>query len=433
MALGGGTFVTQNKVIPGSYINFATKSSGNTVLGERGTVALGTNFEWAPDGIIEITADDFYKNSMKLFGFAPTHDVLIGIRDVLKNAEKIYVYRINNSGGSVASCAYGSAKYKGARGNDIKIAVYSDPDDSSYKNVYTYLGTVIVDTQRVKTITELANNDFVIWNRNATLDNTAGVSMTGGLSGGISGQCIQDFLDAVESYDFDVLTVIDEDEDVSALVSEYTKRMRDKKGIKFQAVVYNYFADYEGIINVDTTLMDYDDCSILYWVAGAAAGCQINESLTNKVYDGEFKIYNSYTQSELENKIKAGVFVFQKSGGEMRVLRDINSLVSTSTEKGVMFQNNQTVRICDRIAEDASVLFEQNYLGKVPNDTAGRNSLWADLVKYHQKLVNMRALDQFEEDDISVEQGESKNSVVIYEKICPVNSMELLYMMITLE
>ena len=35
-----------------------------------------------------------------------------------------------------ASCAFGEARYTGLRGNDIKISVYTDPDDSSYKNVY---------------------------------------------------------------------------------------------------------------------------------------------------------------------------------------------------------------------------------------------------------------------------------------------------------
>lgn len=41
MALGGGTFVTQNKTIPGAYINFVTTATGATVFGERGVVALG--------------------------------------------------------------------------------------------------------------------------------------------------------------------------------------------------------------------------------------------------------------------------------------------------------------------------------------------------------------------------------------------------------
>ena len=429
MALGGGTFVTQNKTIPGAYINFVTTATGATVFGERGVVALGDSFNWGSNDIFEVTAEDFYKNSMALFGYDALDGKMIGIRDVFKNAKKIYVGRINGNNAKKASCTFGEAKYTGTRGNDIKIAVYSDPDDSSYKNVYTYVGTTIVDTQRVKSMVELRNNNFVVWKSDATLTNTASMPMTGGTNGATTGQAVQSFLDDISGYSFNAITVISDNESINQLVAEYTKRMRDTIGKKFQSIVHNYFADYEGVINIDPYAVSEEDYLVAYWVAGAVAGCEINESLTNKVYDGEIEIDSLYTQSQLENKIKSGEFVFHRVGDKIRVLKDINSFVSVTTEKGKMFQNNQTVRICDQIASDVAVLFEEYYMGKVPNDTSGRNSLWSDLVKYHEKLVNIRALDEF----ISVEMGESKNSVVIYEKICPVNSMEQLYMKVTLE
>jgi len=432
MALGGGTFVTQNKTIPGAYINFVTTATGATVFGERGVVALGDSFNWGSNDIFEVTAEDFYKNSMALFGYDALDGKMIGIRDVFKNAKKIYVGRINGNNAKKASCTFGEAKYTGTRGNDIKIAVYSDPDDSSYKNVYTYVGTTIVDTQRVKSMVELRNNNFVVWKSDATLTNTASMPMTGGTNGATTGQAVQSFLDDISGYSFNAITVISDNESINQLVAEYTKRMRDTIGKKFQSIVHNYFADYEGVINIDPYAVSEEDYLVAYWVAGAVAGCEINESLTNKVYDGEIEIDSLYTQSQLENKIKSGEFVFHRVGDKIRVLKDINSFVSVTTEKGKMFQNNQTVRICDQIASDVAVLFEEYYMGKVPNDTSGRNSLWSDLVKYHEKLVNIRALDEFEE-AISVEMGESKNSVVIYEKICPVNSMEQLYMKVTLE
>ncbi len=433
MALGGGTFVTQNKTIPGAYINFVTTATGATVFGERGVVALGDSFNWGSNNIFEVTAEDFYKNSMALFGYDALDGKMIGIRDVFKNAKKIYVGRINGNNAKKASCTFGEAKYTGTRGNDIKIAVYSDPDDSSYKNVYTYVGTTIVDTQRVKSMVELRNNNFVVWKSDATLTNTASMPMTGGTNGATTGQAVQSFLDDISGYSFNALTVISDNESINQLVAEYTKRMRDTIGKKFQSIVHNYFADYEGVINIDPYAVSEEDYLVAYWVAGAVAGCEINESLTNKVYDGEIEIDSLYTQSQLENKIKSGEFVFHRVGDKIRVLKDINSFVSVNTEKGKMFQNNQTVRICDQIASDVAVLFEEYYMGKVPNDTSGRNSLWSDLVKYHEKLVNIRALDEFDEEAISVEMGESKNSVVIYEKICPVNSMEQLYMKVTLE
>lgn len=433
MALGGGTFVTQNKTIPGAYINFVTTATGATVFGERGVVALGDSFNWGSNNIFEVTAEDFYKNSMALFGYDALDGKMIGIRDVFKNAKKIYVGRINGNNAKKASCSFGEAKYTGTRGNDIRIAVYSDPDDSSYKNVYTYVGTTIVDTQRVKSMVELRNNNFVVWKSDATLTNTASMPMTGGTNGATTGQAVQSFLDDISGYSFNALTVISDNESINQLVAEYTKRMRDTIGKKFQSIVHNYFADYEGVINIDPYAVSEEDYLVAYWVAGAVAGCEINESLTNKVYDGEIEIDSFYTQSQLENEIKSGEFVFHRVGDKIRVLKDINSFVSVTTEKGKMFQNNQTVRICDQIASDVAVLFEEYYMGKVPNDTSGRNSLWSDLVKYHEKLVNIRALDEFDEEAISVEMGESKNSVVIYEKICPVNSMEQLYMKVTLE
>ena len=433
MALGGGTFVTQNKTIPGAYINFVTTATGATVFGERGVVALGDSFNWGSNDIFEVTAEDFYKNSMALFGYDALDGKMIGIRDVFKNAKKIYVGRINGNNAKKASCTFGEAKYTGTRGNDIKIAVYSDPDDSSYKNVYTYVGTTVVDTQRVKTMAELKDNNFVVWKSDATLTNTASMPMTGGTNGATTGQAVQSFLDDISGYSFNAITVISDNESINQLVAEYTKRMRDTIGKKFQSIVHNYFADYEGVINIDPYAVSEEDYLVAYWVAGAVAGCEINESLTNKVYDVEIEIDSLYTQSQLENKIKSGEFVFHRVGDKMRVLKDINSFVNVTTEKGKMFQNNQTVRICDQIASDVAVLFEEYYMGKVPNDTSGRNSLWADLVKYHEKLVNIRALDEFDEEAISVEMGDSKNSVVIYEKICPVNSMEQLYMKVTLE
>ena len=46
MALGGGTFVTQNKVLPGAYINFISTSNTGVVFGERGVCAAPLNLNW---------------------------------------------------------------------------------------------------------------------------------------------------------------------------------------------------------------------------------------------------------------------------------------------------------------------------------------------------------------------------------------------------
>ena len=38
-----------------------------------------------------------------------------------------------------------------------------------------------------------------------------------------------------------------------------------------------------------------------------------------------------------------------------------------------VFQSNQTIRVCDQIANDTAVLFNTRYVGTVPNDASGRD------------------------------------------------------------
>ena len=114
-------------------------------------------------------------------------------------------------------------------------------------------------------------------------------------------------------------------------------------------------------------------------------------------------------------------------------IQDINSLVNTTDETGEVFKENQTVRIVDQIAFDDAKLFATKYLGVVPNDEAGRLSLWSDIVEHRKSLQRMRAIESFKDEDVTVEKGNSKTSVVITSRICPVNSMTQLYITTTLE
>ena len=120
--------------------------------------------------------------------------------------------------------------------------------------------------------------------------------------------------------------------------------------------------------------------------------------------------------------------ILHKVGSEVRVLTDINSLVTVTEDKGDVFKDNQTVRICDQIATDIANLFVTKYLGVVPNDKSGRVSLWNDIVKHHQQLQAIRAIENFTDKDVIVEQGDTKKSVVVNDNITVVNTMEKLYM-----
>lgn len=434
MALGGGTFIAQNKTLPGAYINFVSVAAASASLSDRGVAAIAVPLDWGESGkVFEVTAGNFQKNTSKIFGYPYDSDKLKGLRDLFLHIRTLYVYRLNGSGAK-ASNAFATAKYPGTRGNDLKIVINTNADDPKKFDVSTVVGTSIYETQTVETAKDLVSNDWVDFKPDSSLAKTAATALTGGTNSDISGEDHSKALDKFESKSFNALGCVSADDATKGLYVAYTKRLRDEQGKKFQTVVYNDPADYEGIINVKNKVEDgTSEADLVYWVTGIAAGTAVNASALNKIYDGEFTVNVDYTQAQLEQAIKNGEFTLHQVGDDVRVLSDINSLVTTTDTKGDIFKDNQTIRVIDQIANDIAVLFNTKYLGVVPNDNAGRISLWSDIVQHHEQLQTIRAIENFEDSDVKVEQGETKKAVVVTDAVTIVNAMEKLYMTVTIQ
>lgn len=435
MALGGGTFVVQNKDLPGAYINFVSAASANAQLSERGYATMPLDLDWGTDDMVfEVTSGDFRKNSRKIFGYDYTHEKLKGLRDLFLNAQTLYAYKLT-SGGKKAANAFAEALYTGVRGNDLKIIIQVNADDETAFDVKTMLDASVVDGQTVKTAKELRANDFVRFKDDAELTETAAAPLTGGENGTVDGSSYQTYLDKIESYTYNTMGVAVTDDTTKGLFHSFVKRLRDEMGVKFQLVLYNYAkADYYGTISVKNKVADegWSEAGLVYWVTGASAGCAVNKSNQNRIYTGEFTVLADYTQTELAKAIRAGEFTLHKVGDDIRVLEDINTMVTTSDTQGDIFKDNQTVRVIDQIGNDVAVLFRDKYLGVVPNDAAGRVSLWSDIVAHHRQLSQIRAIENFSESDVIVEQGATKKAVVVMDYITVVNAMSKLYMTCTI-
>jgi len=240
--------------------------------------------------------------------------------------------------------------------------------------------------------------------------------------------------DMAEMEGIQVESVVVKDDTTRGMFNSFVKRLREEMGVKFQLVLYGYpSADYYGTTSVKNKVLDtgWSEASLVYWVTGISAGCEVNRSNQNKKYNGEFKVDTGYTQNELRKAIKAGEFVLHKVGSDVRVLEDINTLVTTSEEHGNVFKDNQTIRVIDQIANDIAVLFNTKYLGAVPNDAAGRTSLWSDIVKHHEQLEEIRAIENFSDSDVVITPGSTKKSVVVTDAVTVVNAMSKLFMTVT--
>ena len=104
MALGGGTWLVQNKVLPGSYINFSSVAKASATLSDRGYAAAPFVLSWGPENeVFAVTSGEFQKNSKAIFGYSYDHPKMLALREIFLHATTVYCYRLGL--GAVIMCA----------------------------------------------------------------------------------------------------------------------------------------------------------------------------------------------------------------------------------------------------------------------------------------------------------------------------------------
>ena len=157
----------------------------------------------------------------------------------------------------------------------------------------------------------------------------------------------------------------------------------------------------------------YGKETLIYWAAGAQAGCPVSGSLSNVVYDGELSPICDLTEAALKKSIKRGYFMLHDVGDEMRVLDDINSLITYTEKKSEDFSSNQVMRAVNNLANDTAALFNNRYSGKVPNDDPGRADFWNDIIKILDEYVRLRVLESYDKAKVIVAPGDKKKAITL--------------------
>ncbi|MDD4027319.1 MAG: phage tail sheath C-terminal domain-containing protein, partial [Candidatus Shapirobacteria bacterium] len=159
----------------------------------------------------------------------------------------------------------------------------------------------------------------------------------------------------------------------------------------------------------------------------------INQSNTGKKYVGAIDVVPRMTKTEMESAITAGKFIFKVDTAQnVTAVYDINSLTTTTVDKGAQFTKNRVIRTIDGINNDVVEIFESNYVGKVNNNADGRSLLRATLIEYFNELQRLAAIQNFETDDVTVSAGTDSDAVVIGCYVQPVDSVEKIYITVNL-
>ncbi|MEC0171654.1 phage tail sheath family protein [Paenibacillus graminis] len=433
--MAGGTWTLQNKERPGVYID--VESSGGTLgaAGSRGITSLALSLPWGAAKVITpIVAGE---DTMTTLGYDLTAPELLLVREALKRARTVLLYKLNDGtkAAVTAGALVATAKHGGARGNDLKMVVQANIDDSAKFDVKTLLDNAVVDTQTVTNIAGLKANDWVTFNASGVPTTTAGAPLTGGADGTVTNADHSAFLGALELYDFQTVALPGTDNALKAVYAAFIRRLRDNEGKKVQAVLENYpTADNEGIISVKNGVVLSDGTTLtaaqaVAWVAGATAAAEMNESLTYAAYDGAVDVAPRYTSTQIEAALSAGEFLFTPSQNRAVVEQDINTFRSFTPKKNKSFHKNRVIRVLDGIANDLKRIFESFYIGKVSNNVDGRALFRKEIVVYLDGLQGIGAIQNFDaQTDITVLPGVDSDAVYVEVNIQPVDSIEKVYM-----
>lgn len=227
-----------------------------------------------------------------------------------------------------------------------------------------------------------------------------------------------------------------------------SKRENDKK--TFKAVLPNVKGDHEGIINFTTSGIkvgekEYSTAEYTARIAGAVAGLPFTRSFTYY----EFPEIDSINEIEdPDAAVDNGELILINDGENIKVGRGVNSLTTTTVQKGEDFKSIRIVEVMDMIKDDIRETFDKYYVGKVNNIYDNQvlfitsvNSYFAGLADdeildpnaENKANVNVRAqrlawesigTDTSEWDDQKVKETSFKRNVFLAGKIKIVDAME---------
>lgn len=439
--MAGGKFYFQNKVRPGAYINFSSDALLNITPKDRGCVALPLPLSFAQNNkIIKLTDDTDFE---KILGASISHPDLFLVREAFKRAKTILLYKIN--GGTCAKISSNGldvlAKFPGSLGNKISIRINNTPyisGDRAFK-ITTLLDNKIVHEQTILSGESPNDNNFVSFIKTSDITETTAIFLKGGKDDVPTADDYSLFFKELTLHNFDALAMPVTDIDIINASISFIKRLREDEGMKSVLVVSGAKApDYEGVINVANGVVLEDSTYIpahmaTSWVAGATASAQINQSLTFDRYDGAISASPMFSNTDIIERLCAGEFIFTTNDDNATIESDINSFTGVLPTKSKFFSKNRVIRVIDSIANDIRRTFEENYIGKISNDDIGRTLFKNDCINYLNTLSEASAITNFSpKTDISVERGADIDSVIAHLSIMPVDSMEKLYMSVTL-
>lgn len=439
---------------PGLYINFISDALAAITAGVRGRVAMIVRSPWGPANQVQVV-DNFAEliNYFTPSETAPDNAYYAGRQAFIGGARELRMYRILGAGsakstvnlqdtaGTPVNAIRFDAKNEGVLGNTFLVQTRPNPGDTTKTDILFSVGTTLQavwtsSTTRgtvghMKDLVNLVNQDGGNYWITATLISEgnsipATVSLT--LASGSNGTApvMQDYVNllltiALEADEWDVFTADIKNADLSGIEATFTSWLRDLRndGYRVTMVTGSGLAEsavtaettaaginqefsqyvYPGVMQTDSqgNLLTKRGAAFAAQIAGIRASLPLGQGMTFYPVQEVISLETKFKGSTTDLLIQNGVTVIGKAGLQYHVVKGVTTLVvpglaldGNYIPQG--FKKVSIVNTCDAIAAAIELAARTNYIGKVPNDTAGQQAIVGVVRDFLRVMAGQRAI-----------------------------------------
>lgn len=197
---------------------------------------------------------------------------------------------------------------------------------------------------------------------------------------------------------FDYLAIPTIESNAVETISTWVKTNRENKHKKIKAVLPNFAADYEGIINfsnksIKTATASYTPAEYCARIAGIICGTPMTISATYAPLP-EVIDCDKYDLDENDSKVNKGELFIWYDGIKYKMSRGVNSLTTTTQGKQEGYQTIKIVDVMDMIYDDIRTTAQDSYIGKYTNDYDNKCLLITAITGYLKQLEAERILQR---------------------------------------
>ena len=442
-----GTWVSQNKVRPGVYINYVFSEAELVNYASNGVLALNYTLPLNPEGVVEITSADIKNKGLQKYGIMAGTDAYKYITTLLKYSSKLVLYSPKMSNCSNAKLTVkdefnATAKYPGVEGNKLAVEVIGTAGEKQTFNTYYNNELVAIQTLDAETMTVVGVNDYVdIEIVGDTVTATVPTLLTGGVDGTIDkNQLSSAYLDVLKTKEVEVIAINLNEADYDFSIFEDFVNEYNANHVQKVVVVYpktdnaSASKNSEFVIAIaaqTATLQNglaMDAGMIAGYIGAKEAGADYTKDLTFDLCDDIASI-SELGNDEIEENIKRGIMnLSYRSDRSVVIEDDINSLVLLSENQSSALKSNDTLRLLNDLSYRIVSYGENVVIGKKKVTETTLNVVKAFVIGIMNQYAEEQVIINFDSNkDVQVVFGEQPDGILCTIAIQKTNSAKKLY------